>query len=136
MPTGKEMMIRATTLLNDADHVRWPLSELCDWLNEGTRAICLAKPSASSKTIVLQLTAGTLQSLPETGSPLPLILISINRNIVQLGPPQIAGRMIKRTDRALLDAMTPDWHNRNRTPFTKEVRNYTFDENLPLQYYV
>jgi hypothetical protein len=136
MATGREILSRAAILLNDADHIRWPLSEMCDWLNEGARAIVLAKPSASSTTIVLALQVGTLQIVPQTGTPTPLSLVGLNRNIVDATEPRKAGRMIKRTNRAMLDAVEPDWHDRTQVQFRKEVRNYTFDELVPLQYYV
>jgi hypothetical protein len=137
MPSGQDIFNRAATLLNDADHVRWPLAELCDWLNEGVRAIVLAKPSASSTTAVLPLQAGTLQNLPATvGTVKPQLLIGINRNVDSDTPPLGGGRMIKRTDRAMLDAVDPDWHDRVRTRFRKEVRNYCYDELVPLQFYV
>ena len=136
MPSAQEIFSRAAILLNDTGEVRrWPLAELCDWLNEGVRAICLAKPSASSITMVFELAVGTLQPLPST-SPKPLTLLSINRNITDATEPRKAGRMVKHTDRGLLDAADPDWHDRTRTQFRKEVRNYCFDELVPLEYYV
>jgi hypothetical protein len=137
MPTGSEILSRAAILLNDVDHVRWPLAEMRDWLNEGVRAICLGKPSASSSTQVLALQVGTLQKVPVNGAVAkPLSLLGINRNIVDAAEPRKGGRMIKRTDRAILDATEPNWHNRSRVQFSREVRNYCYDELVPLQYYV
>jgi hypothetical protein len=137
MPTGTEIMNRAAVLLNDAEHIRWPASELCEWINEGVRAIVLAKPSASSTTAVLTLQAGTLQNLPTSvGALKPQLLLGINRNVDGVVAPLGGGRMIKRTDRAVLDASDPHWHDRVHTRYRREVRNYCYDELVPLQYYV
>jgi hypothetical protein len=136
MPTGTEIMNRAAVLLNDADHIRWPATELCEWINEGARAIVLAKPSASSKTVTMPLAIGTRQSIDPSVGAFPLVLITLVRNIASLGPPLVGGRMIKPVDRALLDAQVPDWHNRNTVQFSREVRNFTYDELVPLEFYV
>jgi len=162
MPTGKEIMSRAGVLLSDEKHVRWTLPELCDWVNEATRAIVLAKPSAFSKTVVVALTSGTRQAVPVNGDPIPLMLIGITRNIIWEPPypdpnvfpplpppeqpapgtivivdePRKAGRSIRRTDSLVLDSLTPNWHMPQRVQFTKEVRNYCFDELVPLEFQV
>lgn len=137
MPTGREVMEAAAILLQDEDHDRWTLPELSRWLNEGVRAICLAKPSACSASRVVQLQEGTLQTVPEDPAyPKPLLLMSIVRNIVSAGPPRVGGRPVKPYSRDLLDAEDPFWHDKTRTPFKKEVRGFVFDEKVPLEYYV
>ena len=50
MPKASEIMKLAGVQLLDEDHIRWPLTELADWVNDGVKAIVLAKPSASSKS--------------------------------------------------------------------------------------
>jgi hypothetical protein len=147
MPTGTEIMTRAGVLLNDGDHSRWPLAELAEWINEGMRAIVLTKPSAFSHTVVVHLGVGTRQAVPATGTPVPLILIGLNRNIiytpgvapsvgiVDVPEPREGGRMIRRADRKLLDSQSPNWHSTRSVKFTREVRNYTFDELVPLEFY-
>lgn len=140
MPTGTEIFNRAATLLNDADHVRWPLPELCDWLNEGVHSIVLAKPSASSLTTVLKLLYGTHQflntelELPDGHK--PVMLLGLLRNISSVTQPYTGGRTIRRTDRALLDTTEPNWHDRNFVPFRRDVRNLVYDELVPLEYWV
>jgi hypothetical protein len=160
MPTGKEIISRAGVLLSDEQHVRWTLPELCDWINEGLRAIVLAKPSAFSKTVVLALGSGTHQTVPTTGNPIPLMLISVTRNIIYTPPvsdivpppppppppapgtivdvkdPRKSGRTIRRADRSILDSLMPNWHIAQHVQFSKEVRNYCFDELVPLEYLV
>src|SRR6187399_524265 len=162
MPTGYDIINRAGALLNDTAHVRWRCPELCDWINEGVRAIVLAKPSASAKTILLKLAAGTRQTInplalyPPTTSlysagSYPLVLLGVLRNInvsrdaagvvivsATTGLPVVSGygRSIKRADRALLEAQEPNWHNSATAQRKREVRNYTFDEQVPTEFYV
>lgn len=136
MPTGQEIMQRAGVLLNDTDHIRWPLTQLCDWINEACRAIVLAKPSASSKTIVLTLVKGTYQTVPQAGTPTPLMLVSVIRNMLHETDRSKGGRAITITNRAMLDAQMPDWHNERSVRFKKEVRHYVYDEATPLEFYV
>lgn len=159
MPTGKEIMLRAGVLLSDQEHIRWPLPELCDWINEGKRAIVLAKPSAFSKSVVLALGSGTHQMVPSFGDPIPLLLIAITRNIFYtptpsdiippppdppppppgtIVPPGIfkSGRSIRRADHILFDSLIPEWQMPQQVQQSKEVRNYCFDELVPLEYLV
>lgn len=134
---AKEILQRATVLLNDDEHVRWPLSELVDWMNEGVRAIVLAKPSASSSPVDMTLVAGTEQTLPTTGvSSTPLMLVSANRNITATTPAKKFGRVITPIDRRLLDEEDPDWHNTTVTTPRKEVRHIIYDEATPQRFFV
>jgi hypothetical protein len=136
MFTGTAIFSRAATLLNDAGHVRWPLPELCEWLNDGVNAIVLAKPSASSLTTALRLDYGTHQVLKIDEEPKPVMLLSILRNITDTAKPYVGGRTVRRVDRALLDSVEPEWHNRNIVQFRKEVRQFVYDELTPLEYWV
>lgn len=136
MPTGREIMERAAILLHDADHVRWTLPELCGWINEAVRAIVLAKPSARSESRVIALEPGTLQRVPQTGAPEPLALLAIRRNIADPDHPEQGGRAVTKTSITALDAQEPNWHDPQTVPFRKEARQFVFDEENPLEYYV
>lgn len=136
MPTGREILERAGVQLNDDEFVRWTLPELCDWLNEAQRAIVLAKPSACSRTVILDLEAGTKQIVPQAGDPKPLMLLTIVRNVTDAGPPVKGGRIVTPVERAVLDAQEPHWHDPRRTPYRTEVRHFMYDEAVPLEYYV
>ena len=135
MPTGREIMERAGILLADEEHVRWPLPELCGAINEGVKAILLAKPNACTETRAISLVEGTLQTVPAS-APTPLRLLDIVCNLSQATPSRVRGRMVTPTDRALLDSHEPHWHDRRYVPFRKEVQNFTFDEENPLAFYV
>lgn len=135
MPTtAADIMATAGILLNDEDHIRWPPPELRTWINDGLKAIVLAKPSAKSSSRILSLAAGTLQSIVAVaGDPTPTSLITVTRNITAEGPPRIAGRTITVASRAVLDAVDPDWHTARAKA---EVRQIVFDEQNPLEFYV
>ncbi|CEJ15945.1 hypothetical protein BN1110_06296 [bacterium YEK0313] len=139
MLRGRDIMVEAGQLLQDEEHVRWPLAELGGWINAAVDAILLAKPSASSTSIVMPLQPGTLQQVPQSaapGAPTPLRLLGINRNIITAGPPRAGGRVIRPTKRSLLDAQEPNWHDRRHVPYRSEVRQIVFDEENPLEFYV
>lgn len=139
MPTAREIMEKAAILLQDEEHIRWPLDELAGWINDAVSAIILAKPSASSESRVMELDAGTLQRVPQNGGqPQPLMLVRVVRNLRSAGTGGSAregGRIITATDRATLDALSPYWHDRNYVPFRREVRQYVYDEANPLEFY-
>lgn len=130
--TGRDILEKAQTLLNDSDAVRWPLSELAGWINEGVRAICLAKPSAKSTTQTLDLVAGTLQTIPEAA----LALLAIRRNITNTEAVSAGGRVVTRTSITELNAEEPNWHVSASVPFSATVRQFAFDEENPRAFYV
>jgi hypothetical protein len=136
MPTGREIIELANVVLNDRDNVRWSLAEIAKWINEGVRAIILAKPSASSASVALQMAAGTLQKVPTTGALTPLALVRLVRNLKDDKEPRQGLRIITATSRILLDAQDPNWHDTSRTLPKGQVRQYIFDEATPLEYYV
>jgi hypothetical protein len=134
---ARDILERAIALLLDKSNVRWPLSELNGWLNDAVKAIVLAKPSSSSKTVNLALVSGTLQSLPSVaGTATPLLLLAINRNIKAVTPATIYGRAVSLVQRSVMDDQMPDWHDTSANPPEKQVRHYIYDEANPTQYFV
>lgn len=137
MILASEIMLKAGILLLDKDHIRWPLDELAGWINEGVRAIILAKPSASCSTVAISLAKGTHQILPASiGGRETLQLVGVNRNLKSAAEPRVGGRAIRTAARALLDAQEPNWHNGSYVPYRREVRQVIFDENVPTEFYV
>lgn len=136
MTTAADIMRLAGVLLHDQEHERWTPSELRDWINDGLKQIALVKPSAKSGTRVLSLVEGTLQTVAAAaGAPVPLALLDIVCNVTSEGP-TVRGRAIKVTSRKVLDSADPDWHIDARTRFKKEVRQFCYDEQAPLEFYV
>jgi hypothetical protein len=130
--TGADLLTRAATILQDATHTRWPLPELVDWINDGQKAIVLAKPSANAQSVALTLSYGTLQSLNNATH---LALLRIPRNLRSTDP-RLGGRTVRPTTRDVLDASEPHWHDPRFVPFTKEIRQYVYDEENQREFYV
>ncbi|WWT39857.1 hypothetical protein [Microcystis phage Mwe-JY25] len=130
------ILAQAGTLLQDDDHVRWPLAELAAWIDDAIRAIVLAKPNSAPIDIALPLQAGTMQTIPQTGTPTPQALISLTRNLRQATPVRLAGRAIAATNRLSLDGRAPHWHDERRVPREKEVRQFYADPMDPLRFWV
>lgn len=104
--TAADVMKRASTILQDADAVRWTPVELRDWLNEALRAIVAIKPNAKAGNVILDLVAGTKQTLPAEYT----ILSRVIRNIGAApgNAPGNAVRVLAR--REILDSQIPNWH--------------------------
>ncbi|MGK9200494.1 phage adaptor protein [Sinorhizobium meliloti] len=137
MPKASELMALAAIQLLDEDHIRWPLAELAGWVNEGVKAIVLAKPSSASMTAALQLGQGTRQALPSTiDGKAPIQLLGVNRNLASTETPRLGLRAVRTAARDQIDAQEPNWHNRAYVPYRKEVRQVIFDEQVPTEFYV
>lgn len=130
--TAQQIMVSAGRILQDESAARWTLPELLSWLNEGVSAIVLALPDASSKTITMSLVAGTWQQLATQY----LSLLRITRNISAAGPPPVGGRAVRVTSRESLDTVNPNWHNPKCIKYTAEVRQFVYDGDDPLSFYV
>lgn len=126
------LLTRAATILQDEAHVRWPLPELVEWLNDGQRAVVAAKPSANAASTIYTLVYGTRQALQHDTH---LALLRMPRNIVS-ETPLVGGRVIRPVSRETLDASAPDWHDPQAHPYKIEVRQYIYDESDPRAFYV
>jgi len=124
--TVTNIINRAQVLIQDTTGVRWPTSELLDWINDGQREVCLFKPSVGAKNETLTLVSGTKQSIPTSG----LGLLRVVRNMTSGGDGARAVRII---NREVLDTQLPDWHS---TTSTADVKHYMFDDLDPTTYYV
>lgn len=125
--TVAALLSRAAIILQDTTNVRWPLTELLGWLNDGQREVARVKPNANVKTIPVQLAAGTKQQLPADG----VSLTDVARNLGSDG--NTPGRAIRKVDRRILDAQVPYWSS--MTP-TSEVVHYCYTQTDPKIFYV
>ena len=112
----------AAKILNDPDHVRWSLSSMAEYLNQGIREILRVRPDANAKVMLVQLTAGTRQTLPAKAQS----LISIDRALP-------SGVSVRRVSEHALDAILPMW---SAAPAASEIRDYIFDPRKPREYLV
>lgn len=135
MYTARELFEKAGVLLNDTGEYadrRWPLSELCGWLNDGIGAIVLQKPSASSKVVTLPLLRGTLQSIPDG-------YISILRPVRNMRNEQ-SDRKPRRNITVVpdeqLSSLNVTWHDEYSVRYVQQVKHLVFDEVNPRNFYV
>lgn len=133
--TALDIIKTATKTLFDASHVRWPLAELLDYINEACRAIATAKPNACTDTVTLSLVQGTLQKLPDSYT----ILSRVTRNMVighaEPGGP-VGGDAIRMVSgRALMDAYFPGWQS-NSALFGPIVKHVIYDDADLRHFYV
>lgn len=131
---ASEILSRAQTLIQDNTGIRWPLPELAGWLNDAMREVALHKPSASSRSTVLDLIAGTRQTIPEGA----LMLLRVIRNLGAGSSEsnRIGARAVRIVNRDVLDTQHPDWHDETITAQKQEVRHFVFDESDPTAFYV
>ena len=121
MDSGQLIRNVARTL-NDPEHVRWTLEDLVAWMNAGCMEVCRVRPEANEKSVVLNLTQGTRQSI----RPNDLQLIRIIRNVP-------GGRAVRMVATETLDAVLPSWHN---APRSDEVQEYAWDYREPTVFWV
>lgn len=119
--TAKDVLYRASTILQDVGAVRWPYPELLIWLNDGMREIANIKPNATSKTTTMTLIAGTKQEIPATAHS----LLEVTRNV---NPTTGAGgKAVTPIVRQILDRQIPGWHDSTTLPFSATVLHIVDD---------
>lgn len=119
--TAQNIMDRASMIIQDLTNVRWPLTELTNWLNDCRRELAVVRPDIYSTSSTLALVAGAKQSLPSGG----LRLMDVPRNT--------SGPAITVTQRGFLDQQNPSWHQ--MTPATT-IKHFMLDERYPSNFWV
>lgn len=123
MPISAQSIIRrAVETLQDPTSVRWPISELVRYLNDGQREVVLYRPDSMVTSTSRSLATGTRQTLPNGSK-----LIEVVRNT---GGTKRAVRMV---NREILDAQTPGWHNLTGST---DILHYMYDPRDPTVFYV
>lgn len=123
MPIAAQSLIRrCVETLQDPTSVRWPISELVRYLNDGQREVVLYRPDSMVTSTTRTLTTGTRQTLPNGSK-----LIEVVRNT---GGTKRAVRMV---NREILDAQTPGWHNLTGST---DIMHYMYDPRDPTVFYV
>ena len=119
---------RASVLLHDPTNVRWPITQLLGYLNDGQREVVIHRPDASvSNTSVVLASGNTKQNIPDDG----IRLLNVIRNMGSDGASP--GRPILIVDRDILDTQVPTWHTDDAQD---DIKNYTFDPEDPKRFYV
>jgi len=125
--TAGSIIDKATTLLVDQGNTRWTRPELLSYINLAQRQICVMSPGTNDKLAVIQLTAGTKQSIPADGWK----LMDIIRNMGTTGT--TPGRAVRLVSRDLVDSIYPNWHSSRAN---NVVQNYMVDEEDKTSFHV
>ena len=99
------------------------MAELVRYLNDGQREVALYRPDSMGTTATVTCVAGTKQALPTNGAK----LIDVVRNATG------TKKAVRLTNREILDAQTPGWHN---LPGSVDVLHYMYDPRDPRVFYV
>lgn len=126
----KDVLYRATVILQDSATVRWPLPELAVWVLDGAKEIALNQPSAAAVTIAVNLIAGTRQYVDAT---LYQAMMRVDRNLKVDGT---GDKVIRPTTKSVMDTQNPHWHNGAKVPFTALVEHVIIDVIDPMSFYV
>lgn len=113
----------AQVVLNDAGAVRWTVPELIGYINDGQRALVVARPDETATVREFLTVAGARQTVPEDAH----VLIEVVRSLS-------TGRAITPTNRSLLDAVVPGWTGARRPART--LQHYMYDLKEPRTFWL
>jgi len=119
--TAQNIIDRSSMIVQDITNVRWPATELLNWLNDCRRAVASMRPDIYSVSTPLTLVTGAQQQLPADG----VRLMDVPRNI--------NGAAITLTQRGFLDQQNPAWHQMAQTA---SILHFMLDERYPSNFWV
>jgi len=126
-----DIIRRVEDVLQDTN-IRWPRTELQNWMNESYLAITLARPDANAKAGTFTCAVGTRQTLTKTGGggyPSALRLLDVTRNLASTS----GYKVIRLVARSVLDDQRPAWHAETGTT---AIQHFTFDPRQPKEFFV
>lgn len=123
--TARDVLTRASTLLQDAGNTRWTLPELLGWLNDALAEIPNLAPEAVSEIAVIPMALGTMQTKPADAAQ----ILRVNCNVTGNGP-YTRGRVITPIKRQILDAQIPGWQATATLPFQSVVSHFVEDDAM------
>ncbi len=123
-----DLIVRAQTLLQDEDSVRWTVTELQYWLNDGYRDVLNLRPDSNTLTGEFVCVAGPRQVLTTT-FPNATRLVSVIRNTASTSN-KYGVRLVNKSS---LDDQRRGWYA--ETP-TVSVEEYMFDPRQPREFLV
>tara|TARA_B110000908_G_scaffold171251_1_gene233315 strand:- start:1257 stop:1877 length:621 start_codon:yes stop_codon:yes gene_type:complete len=100
---------RASTLLLDGTGVRWPQTELLDWLNDGVLEIATMKPLLFTARSTMPIAAGVFQTIPAGTRQLHRIIANIAGPVVRIVPEKV------------INSQDPGWYEKTPTALVKYV---------------
>lgn len=118
-----DIIDRASIILQDSTHVRFPEQELLKFFNDAQKEVVLLRPDANMQNATMTCVAGSKQTIPAAG----LRLVNVIRND--------GGRAVTQVDRKILDETLPDWHQ-SVADATRKIEHFIFDPADPKHFYV
>lgn len=125
--TAQSICDRAALSLFDQTGVRWAASELLEYLSDGQREAVILRPSSNPRNIVMELVAGTKQTIPADGMAFGYCIRNMGANGTT------PGRAVREVSRAVLDATRPNWHTETAN---METLHWVHDNRDPRTFYV
>ena len=125
--TEGDILPWVTTLLFDATNVRWPVSELRFWLNDGQFRIAGLKVDSCSAKRVITLVPGVWQTIPSDC----WLLLDVISNVPASS--NSIGKGVRLCQLETLNAYSPTWPT---DPASATVDNYCYDERKPSNFIV
>jgi hypothetical protein len=123
--SAQSIVHRVVDILQDTTSVRWPVSELVRYLNDGQREVVLYRPDATIKSATVECVAGAKQTLPNDGAK----LIDVIRNSASAG----TNKAVRMVAREVLDAQIPNWYGLSGE---LDVVHFTYDPRDPKTFFV
>ena len=121
--SAQSIIRRVVETIQDNTSVRWPVSELVRYLNDGQREVVLYRPDAMVTNASMALVGGSRQSLPANG----IKLLDTTRNTSG------SKRSIQLIQREILDSQVPGWH---AITGATEILHFMYDVRDPKIFYV
>lgn len=119
--SAQSIIRRVVGTLQDPTSIRWPISELARYFNDGQREILLHRPDAKSTTIAHTCVAGTRQTVSADYA--KVLEVSRNTN----------GAAVRMVTREILDAQIPGWHTLSGSA---TIKHFMFDSREPRVFHV
>ncbi|MCK4871019.1 MAG: hypothetical protein KAS93_07920 [Gammaproteobacteria bacterium] len=123
--TASAIIAGASEIAVDEDNVLWTLPNALNWLNDAQRALAVVRPDSSVKRNIIQLVAGTAQTI--TGRR----IMAVIRNMGDDG--LTAGDAIRLIERGSLDDLDPAWHS---AAGETSVDEWIYDVKVPKSFFV
>ena len=124
---ASSVVAKAKTIIQDTTNIRWQDTEHLTYLNDGQREVAMLRPDSTSRLAVMQLSAGTRQTIPSDG----IAILKVIRNMGTTGA--TPGQAIRLIPMDTLDSNVPAWHSAAASATTL---HYMTDQRMPHNFYV
>lgn len=124
---ASSVISKAKTIIQDTTNIRWQDAEHLNFLNDGQREVAMLRPDSTSRLAVMQMVAGTKQTIPSDG----IAILKVIRNMGANGT--TPGQAIRLIPMDTLDSNVPAWHSSTAAATTL---HYMTDQRMPHNFYV